>query len=339
MSGSFSCDACGKTYAWKPELAGKRVKCKCGKAITIPIDDPAGDDMADLAVPAPARGGGGGGGGGGACPSCGAAVGAGAVICVNCGHNLKTGKKLSTAKQVGGGAAGGGGGAAAAEYAPGYRSYGAVNTSDGGMSDKQKKMVIFSSIAGIAAIIAVLAIVIIPKAMKEKKRLADADAHSSKKMERLITNVESAGGLQEAMRQGTLGQGLEHQDVSAQTKPPYWAIEERHANMLATPNVKVAKKFILGPTSRFNGHDHAQSVKLVNDLYALGCGSVVVISPVMAVDNTEVAGSIVATLPTDKAARTKVFAYYKSLDKTVEPFDLPRQTDMGQKWISIEFKE
>ena len=32
----FSCDACGRTYAWKPQLAGKRAKCKCGQAINVP---------------------------------------------------------------------------------------------------------------------------------------------------------------------------------------------------------------------------------------------------------------------------------------------------------------
>src|SRR5205807_7472407 len=26
----FNCDGCGKSYRWKAELAGKRVKCKCG---------------------------------------------------------------------------------------------------------------------------------------------------------------------------------------------------------------------------------------------------------------------------------------------------------------------
>src|SRR5438552_17401640 len=40
-AGRFSCDGCGKTYAWKAELAGKRVKCKCGQAMTVPSEDPA----------------------------------------------------------------------------------------------------------------------------------------------------------------------------------------------------------------------------------------------------------------------------------------------------------
>ncbi len=32
----FSCGGCNKTYAWKPELAGKRVKCKCGQILDVP---------------------------------------------------------------------------------------------------------------------------------------------------------------------------------------------------------------------------------------------------------------------------------------------------------------
>src|SRR4051812_7817741 len=125
--GQFSCSGCGKSYAWKPEIAGKRVKCKCGERLSVPATDPAEaeaepmpegfDDLMALAdgapvsepsyapepavaAAAPARspkrsggaavGGGAGGAAGGACPSCGARVDAAAVLCVNCGHNLKT---------------------------------------------------------------------------------------------------------------------------------------------------------------------------------------------------------------------------------------------------------
>ena len=40
-TGQFSCNSCQKTYAWKPQLAGKRVKCKCGSPISVPSEDPA----------------------------------------------------------------------------------------------------------------------------------------------------------------------------------------------------------------------------------------------------------------------------------------------------------
>ena len=32
----FSCDACGRNFAWRPDLAGLKVRCKCGDAIRVP---------------------------------------------------------------------------------------------------------------------------------------------------------------------------------------------------------------------------------------------------------------------------------------------------------------
>ncbi len=111
----FTCQACGKQYTWKPELAGKRAKCKCGQMMTVPqqlhSDEPDLDALYDLAEDEPARpartapqaavtipaqqaG--------ARCPSCSAPMQPGAVLCVNCGFNLKTGKKMGTA--VGGSA-------------------------------------------------------------------------------------------------------------------------------------------------------------------------------------------------------------------------------------------
>lgn len=43
----FACDACGKQYAWKPQLAGKRGKCACGAAIAVPATDPAAREESD----------------------------------------------------------------------------------------------------------------------------------------------------------------------------------------------------------------------------------------------------------------------------------------------------
>src|SRR5689334_2128033 len=37
----FSCNSCGKKFAWKPEIAGKKAKCKCGAVITVPAKDPS----------------------------------------------------------------------------------------------------------------------------------------------------------------------------------------------------------------------------------------------------------------------------------------------------------
>src|SRR5438034_383925 len=40
----FSCKNCGKSYKWKPEFAGRKVKCKCGYVMTAPAAPPASDE-------------------------------------------------------------------------------------------------------------------------------------------------------------------------------------------------------------------------------------------------------------------------------------------------------
>jgi hypothetical protein len=58
---AIRCAACGRTYAPKPELAGRRVKCKCGAAIQVPAappppppDDDGPPDFDSLAYEEPA---------------------------------------------------------------------------------------------------------------------------------------------------------------------------------------------------------------------------------------------------------------------------------------------
>jgi hypothetical protein len=37
---SFICDACGRKFRWKAELAGRKARCKCGGVIDIPLRPP-----------------------------------------------------------------------------------------------------------------------------------------------------------------------------------------------------------------------------------------------------------------------------------------------------------
>jgi uncharacterized membrane protein len=103
----FVCETCGRRYAWSPAKAGKKARCKCGEPIRTPYTDPAAtasldapdasgfeldlpDDMAADASPT---------GGPGKCVACNAALSAGAVICVKCGTDQRTGKRLPTGVQ------------------------------------------------------------------------------------------------------------------------------------------------------------------------------------------------------------------------------------------------
>ena len=61
IDGKFQCDACARSFAWKPELAGKRAKCKCGQTIVVPQaeqePEPADDlyDFAESSAPPPPK--------------------------------------------------------------------------------------------------------------------------------------------------------------------------------------------------------------------------------------------------------------------------------------------
>ena len=82
----FACPSCGKQYRWKPELAGRSAKCPCGAKVVVPQTMAAASAPAPTPEPAKRAN---------ACPSCGKSLEAGAVLCIACGYNLKTGQKLS----------------------------------------------------------------------------------------------------------------------------------------------------------------------------------------------------------------------------------------------------
>lgn len=85
METRFSCD-CGKSLNVTRLAPGQRVMCPgCGSELTVP-DNAAGRELIDAS--------------GDPCPACGAALSHGAVICVQCGTDLKSGHKLQTQVQV-----------------------------------------------------------------------------------------------------------------------------------------------------------------------------------------------------------------------------------------------
>jgi len=71
---------CGKRFRVRNEHAGKRGRCpSCGAAVTIPA--PGAE-----APPSDGR----------TCPKCARPLAPEAVLCVNCGYDLRAGKRLST---------------------------------------------------------------------------------------------------------------------------------------------------------------------------------------------------------------------------------------------------
>src|SRR5262245_13239846 len=44
----FSCKACERRYRWKPALAGRNVRCKCGSVIVCPLREPEPDNLYEI---------------------------------------------------------------------------------------------------------------------------------------------------------------------------------------------------------------------------------------------------------------------------------------------------
>lgn len=107
----IACAGCGRQYRWKPELAGKKVRCGCGHVVAVPAapkpnEEPLDDLEAGLYALAEdekrsARS--------GAiddtgyrCPSCQQPMEVGSVVCVSCGFNVKLGRRGAAAASTGG---------------------------------------------------------------------------------------------------------------------------------------------------------------------------------------------------------------------------------------------
>src|SRR4051812_1514565 len=114
MPETVQCPVCQKSYAMKPEFAGKRVKCKCGEKFTFPaanapeaspplvkatpkktpvveeVDggeyDIAGEKKAAPVGHVPE----------GQCRGCRKPLTPGSIICTACGYNQKTGSVMRT---------------------------------------------------------------------------------------------------------------------------------------------------------------------------------------------------------------------------------------------------
>jgi DNA-directed RNA polymerase subunit RPC12/RpoP len=352
--GRFSCAACGRSFSWKPELAGKRVKCKCGEKLTVPATDPAAemepapdgfDDLMALAEGAPASDNGYAPaavaapvGGGSACPSCGSRVDAAAVICVNCGHNLKTGKKLKTSK-LAGDAVGG----AASQRVPGYRSFGVKDVAGESMSPEKKKMLAIALTVVLVLMVGGIIVVIIKGLENDRQHQAKLAANPPK-LEKMIDNMDKAGGIGAAMHDGSLLNGVSNPqrasaEMQIERQRAYYKLEERGAELMKANN-PLARTWLTGdPKAHFYDYDNAASIKIVDQLAALGATEIRTdYPPAQNLLGVSVAGGVIARLPKDPAARKKIFAWYDALPHVIEGDDQPHPEEMGQTYIAVEFK-
>ena len=112
----FNCSTCGKEYRWKPELAGKKAKCKCGNVIPVPTKSPAAAPAAARPAPKPdaevdfdglyalaqeekkaTRAAAVDESAGYRCPSCSTTLPPGQSVCPNCRYDMRTGARVAMA--------------------------------------------------------------------------------------------------------------------------------------------------------------------------------------------------------------------------------------------------
>jgi hypothetical protein len=339
----FSCDSCGRSYAWKPQLAGKRVKCKCGQAVTVPDADPAVDagfgDLAALADDHSAAS-----ADGPTCPECGAGLDEGAVLCVNCGFNLKTGKRLGTAKL------------ATKEFdtaatgAAGYISRGPKKTADDEEVPPEKKRVQqLLLLCGLAVIVAGLVVAGVMMNNSRKKRNAELAAQGPGRLERLIKATENQEeGLVGAMKDGSImgavdprrnrnatgGNTAAANSATAKLQQAERAekVEAQLEKLLNTQSpVEAAAFFQKGPTATMVGYDQAKSKAMLEEIMAAGAQKVMVLQ-----NNKQEGTHFFVYLPWDEAKRAKLFALQERMRKANNQAE-PNPPDDGQKYLAIAF--
>jgi uncharacterized membrane protein YhaH (DUF805 family) len=148
--------ACGQSFAANDSLAGKRVKCpKCAQPLQIPAASapgvaqpmgparpqtpqmpagpaqPSGASLFDeIGLKAQAAG--------PTCPNCRASMPANAILCVQCGYNMKLGRQIQTVSTSGGMGLGGGGHGAHADVANTLMARAAMAIEEEAVSEKAK---------------------------------------------------------------------------------------------------------------------------------------------------------------------------------------------------------
>jgi hypothetical protein len=98
-----------------------------------------------------------------------------------------------------------------------------------------------------------------------------------------------------------------------------------------------AREWVADPNHAFANRKHDESVKIVNDLIAMGGQFMVVPDPTpgKGADKVKETGNyLVFFLPGEKDARQKIFDYYPTLGKV---YGLKNVKDEGQQYMTVSF--
>jgi hypothetical protein len=203
------------------------------------------------------------------CPGCGEGVDATAVICVNCGTNLKTGKKLSTAKVAAAPPTGGKPGKAGS---PMYdRAFGVKNVGDEDKMSPQAKKILAGVLSFLLLAIVVVVVMVTSNAKKkEAARQAAMNAGPRPKLERMLTAAERSGGLTQAIKDGTLYEEMSKDEPPppVRRRPSKDAINGYASSLGQMMPTDEARNWLKEfPTATLHGMTREDTVKLVETLY------------------------------------------------------------------------
>jgi hypothetical protein len=261
---------------------------------------------------------------------------------MNCGYNLKTGKKVKTQKVGAGG--GGGGGSGGAVTPPMYESsrFGVKSIEGEGSSAQKNKIVAIVCVAvlllGVGGVVAIK--VMDPQGNKERMKRLDAQ---QPEMEKLLENMDKSGGLVGAMKEGTLLDGVPrhnvpttaHIDLNHQGR-----LQNRCELLYQTEGNQPAKEWLAAnPKAEIRGWGHDKSIKMIDELEAMGATKVMALQAVEVANGVIQAFGVVATLPEEPAKRAKIFKWYHALERVIEDREMPAVREVGQKYISVEIRE
>ena len=294
----FSCDSCGRSYSWKTELAGRKVKCKCGHVLEVPAEPPQAegdlyamaDDPAPAARKAPAapaapappvsstgyR-----------CPNCLKDLIPGTHLCKECGFNLRTGTVERAAKANAGAAT--------------------------AMVSGRKAIKGKGALARPA-----------PARKLSPKEKLKADMEKAQTMKQVgigaLVLVLVIGGIFAAKT--FLGGGGE--DIPSNLPGDDGEV----AKLMRDSSPVEAKKFLNDHESRSLGNQFTQNRALgwIDNQYNLGAVKV------WAFADGLIAARVVIELPSDKEKRAKLFDYAKTWE--TEKMN-PAPKDEGQKYIIL----